>query len=141
MTNQEVFDKVALHLLDYYKRGKKSSINSENHVVRCQYRKEDPDTGEILRCAVGCLIPDEIYNPTIERHTMIFLYSNLTGGLREICNHLEVEKTDRFHLLSSLQGIHDVDLKTDGSGKDITESLRRIAKRYSLSDEVLNGGV
>jgi hypothetical protein len=122
MTNQEVFDKVALHLLDYYKRGKKSSINSENHVVRC-------------------LIPDEIYNPTIERHTMIFLYSNLTGGLREICNHLEVEKTDRFHLLSSLQGIHDVDLKTDGSGKDITESLRRIAKRYSLSDEVLNGCV
>lgn len=54
MTNQEIFDKVATHLLS---QGKRSALGG----VGCAYRG---DGG--LQCAIGCLIPDELYRYELE---------------------------------------------------------------------------
>lgn len=56
MTNQEIFDTVAVHLLTQNKRATKANCSTT-----CQYR-----TSEGLKCAVGCLIPDEKYTPEME---------------------------------------------------------------------------
>lgn len=54
MTNQELFDKVATHLL---KQGRRSvRANGE-----CAYRGKDG-----LRCAIGVLIPDDKYGRGLE---------------------------------------------------------------------------
>jgi len=51
-TEQEVFDKVATHLLTQMER----AVIGKKGVSACQYR-----AGE-LSCAAGCLIPDEEYD-------------------------------------------------------------------------------
>lgn len=57
-SKQELFDTVARHLLTQRRQSK---------VVggQCRYRWEDP-WGRVLRCAIGCLIPDEAYKPSYE---------------------------------------------------------------------------
>jgi len=52
-TAQEVFDKVATHLL---RQGKQASNGPA-----CMYL-----TADGLKCAAGCLIPDEEYSPNFE---------------------------------------------------------------------------
>lgn len=54
MTNQEVFDKVAKHLLI---QGEKSIGVAD----KCAYRGENGK-----KCAIGCLIPDAKYDPSFE---------------------------------------------------------------------------
>jgi len=53
LTKQEMFDKVAVHLLT---QGKRSTQGTS-----CAYRG---DGG--LKCAIGCLIPDERYSRDLE---------------------------------------------------------------------------
>jgi hypothetical protein len=59
MTEQEVFDKVAKHLLTQNARSLGPSSTKSNGM--CAYRGNDG-----LVCAAGCLIPDEAYKPWIE---------------------------------------------------------------------------
>ena len=54
MNRQEIFDKIYLHLIE---QGRKS-IDSDG---QCMYRSPDGD-----KCAIGCLIPDELYTPELE---------------------------------------------------------------------------
>lgn len=53
---QYVFDKVITHLLE---QGQQSRTSSG-----CTYR--DDTEGKVLKCAVGCLIDDQYYNPIFE---------------------------------------------------------------------------
>ncbi len=59
MNKQEVFDKVANHLLTQNRK----AINTGNlsPYVKCVYRTKDG-----RKCAIGCLIPDDQYDPHIE---------------------------------------------------------------------------
>lgn len=59
MNKQEVFDKVANHLLTQNRK----AINTGNlsPYVKCVYRTDDG-----LKCAIGCLIPDHLYDTKIE---------------------------------------------------------------------------
>ncbi len=57
MTKQEIFDKVKAHLLAQGKR----AVNGDGN---CMYRGMDG-----TKCAVGCLIPDELYTPLLENHS------------------------------------------------------------------------
>ena len=52
--NQEIFDTVAKHLLTQKKR-------SDGPMQNCLYRSKSG-----LKCAIGCLIPDEKYSPSFE---------------------------------------------------------------------------
>jgi len=59
MNKQEVFNRVVVHLL---KQGKQAILpDSTAPVLMCAYRGKDG-----LKCAVGCLIPDEEYMPSFE---------------------------------------------------------------------------
>ncbi len=55
MTNQEIFNKVLAHLRT---QGRASTSNTN---MSCLYRGPDGD-----KCAVGCLIPDDKYDPAME---------------------------------------------------------------------------
>ena len=57
MTGQEIFDSVLAHL-------RKQGDASLNASGKCAYRGEGGTA-----CAVGCLIPDELYDPRIESCT------------------------------------------------------------------------
>lgn len=56
MTNQEIFDKVVSHL----RKQNKQAVGVFGATI-CQYHGPDG-----LKCAVGCLIPDEFYDPSFE---------------------------------------------------------------------------
>jgi len=56
-TMQETFDKVATHLLT---QNKKSGVTIETR-FNCMYRGPNG-----LMCAIGCLIPDELYDSEMD---------------------------------------------------------------------------
>ena len=82
-TEQEVFDHVSKHLL---KQGERSRDESGG----CLYRHED------LKCAAGCLIGDDEYDPNIEGFTW---------------ETLSRKKFPKNHadLIETLQFIHDAE--------------------------------
>lgn len=101
-TLQEIFDKVAIHLI---KQNKRSELNGS-----CAYRGENG-----LMCAAGILIPDEEYKPKFEKQTWRNL--TLTG---EVENKFSNE-------IRRLQIIHD-----DTYYKNWYDSLVRFAQEYKL---------
>jgi len=96
MNCQEIFDKVATHLLTQNKKALEGSF--------CSYLTTDG-----LKCAVGCIIPDGhpaqfssggLYTIT-KAYTDLFALWKMTYGSRE------------YELLSRLQIIHDSYLPKD----------------------------
>lgn len=88
MTKQETFDIVKAHLLTQMLQAKEGPKNA------CRYR-----TADGLKCAVGCLIPDNEYDVKIEGRA---LGSNAV--IMEQCPSL---KEHDFNLLVRLQTLHD----------------------------------
>ena len=58
MNRQEIFDTVAKHLLAQMKQSK---LVDQSGDAFCAYRSDDGK-----KCAVGALIPDELYDPDME---------------------------------------------------------------------------
>lgn len=97
MTAQEIFDTVVAHLR---KQGVRSSDICHNAVaIReiCKYRSADG-----FRCAIGCLISDEKYDPGMEEKGVRALLRCYTYAFPQGC-------TENVSLLVSLQAIHDVE--------------------------------
>jgi hypothetical protein len=117
MTRQEVFNKVATHLLT---QNRKSMIGHTVGRGKCRYR-----TPNGLSCAVGCLIPDELYTGNIEGCDVnrIFLsFPALSEYLGE----------DNRRLLKALQTVHDC------CDADFwAEQLVDVAYLYRLDDSVV----
>lgn len=84
MTNQEVFDKVAAHLR---KQGRPSARNGEG-----LYRGPKG-----LMCAIGVLIPDELYSVKFEKISV----NALPDDVRAVFGDADPD------LLSYLQNVHD----------------------------------
>lgn len=117
MTDQEVFDKVAVHLLT---QRKKSFCEGDGpRLVGCMYRNP-----EGLRCAVGVLIPDNRYNPNLEGVTA----DNpiVVDALEGICSNIG--------LLMELQCIHDSLPVVEWA-----RELRRVAKFFGLNTKAIKG--
>lgn len=91
MTLQEIFDTVIEHLR---KQNAKSQISDGQREV-CLYRSP-----EGLKCAAGCLIPDEYYIPEMERN-----------GWEDVVQMFDLpdylKDPDSINLVASLQFIHD----------------------------------
>ena len=105
-TDQEIFDRVAEHLL---KQGERSAAGV------CMYRSP---TG--LKCAVGCLIPDSRYSLELEE----------LGVTREPVWEVMKElgyKESQVSLLSELQWIHD-----GGDPDEWSKLLRFAAQKFEL---------
>jgi hypothetical protein len=125
MNQQEIFDKVASHLITQgvqatYRPHPKQREAYSN----CAYRG---DNGTM--CAAGCLIPDEEYNPEFEG-----LDWGEVGVEIPSLASLTFEDHD---LISSLQSVHDNE--SNWHNIDILkEKLRNVAHMYTLSSDILN---
>lgn len=124
MTEQEIFDTVLAHLRE---QGEASADSSGV----CQYRGPDGTS-----CAVGCLIPDEMYHPVIEGlgagDIMAGAASqegDMVPVLTRIADHLGAE---HLPLLEELQAAHDLDLFNRGI-TDWEGRMRSIAKHFGLA--------
>lgn len=61
MTKQELFTKIVTHLLTQKQPARKTGRDKVHLGIKCMYRNADG-----LKCAVGCLIPDDRYNKAHE---------------------------------------------------------------------------
>jgi hypothetical protein len=87
---QQTYDTVLAHLLA---QGKRASTDSG-----CKYRTSDG-----LKCAAGCLIPDEQYQPAMEG-CLIRSYGHLTRGPASDCL---ARLGHDLPLVADLQWLHD----------------------------------
>ena len=101
MSVREIFNKVEKHLL------KQNERSYDKGLARgCRYRN---DQG--LTCAVGCLMTDDMYEPTFEGESVRDKY--VTEALTPIIGVNKVKKEDKLELLSRLQKIHDASSVVD----------------------------
>lgn len=92
MTKQETFDTVAAHLL---KQGKRSMSGPRT----CLYRGPDG-----MKCAVGCLIPDDLYRSSLEGIAVVDILSDeVTTEVGRLMKSLGHDLT----LCGELQWLHD----------------------------------
>ena len=110
MTKQEIFDKVATHLLN---QGEKSMNGLE-----CAYRG-----GYGMSCAIGCLIPNEKYTAGMEK--MGLRNPAIVNVLED--NGVDCEVTNYF-LLVELMRIHD-----ELNVSDWPTALANLAERFLLN--------
>ena len=112
--HQRIYDTVKSHLLNQMKQSKDS-------LGDCRYRG---DNG--TKCAIGALIKDEYYDPTLEGITphyeevaeAVVLSLGVEGGFSY--------RTREF--LTSLQEVHD-----DHIPEEWEDNLRRVARLYNLN--------
>ena len=131
MTAQEVFDFVVNHL----RTQGKQAVDRDGD---CQYCTPDG-----LKCAVGCLIPDDKYDPCIEgcallqahfrpsnnNYKIMFapaININATGTSKLMEIIAELEYTPYLKLLSALQRVHDSHLD------QCEKYFQLIAKHFDL---------
>lgn len=118
---QEVFDIVKNHLLTQNEVSRKSlNIEEGPLAYQCAYR--GPNN---TKCAVGCLIPDELYNSSLEGKTVIC--ADVIAVLVKAGFNVE----DNFlALYSALQGVHD-----SYEPNRWPDLLRGLANRFKLNYE------
>ena len=111
MTQQEIFDVVLAHL-------RKQGEAAVDDLDECQYRGPDGTS-----CAVGCLIPDELYDPLIENVSAIQIMEGHVPFGRELdgpkllpimARITNLLGTESAALLSRLQYAHDTHLADNG---------------------------
>lgn len=111
MDRQKTFDTVATHLIT---QGAQAMETEE-----CRYRTSDGK-----RCAVGCLIPDELYSPKFEGKNA-WAMLDMDQKLRA---HIGIETNADYDFLGELQRIHDGNLPDAWAGL-----LRFLASLHSLA--------
>jgi hypothetical protein len=121
-TIQETFDFVITHLR---KQGKRATQGGGKE---CAYRGDDGTS-----CAIGCLIPDNIYDPEIEGRGFCGLcISNKVQALADylLAEHpgLFVYGTSGRTLGSALQLLHDEQL----GEKKFEERVKEAAEDFTL---------
>lgn len=111
MTPQEIFDTVVTHLRSMPRQ-------SKNNYGPCKYRSFDG-----LKCAVGCLIPDELYTPKMEGGDVESLYDNF-----------DLPHEEHLSLLLRLQAMHDEKFYWGDNGLNSKGELeiKYIAKHFNL---------
>jgi hypothetical protein len=123
LTQQEVFNKVARHLILQNKQstGIYKDIDGGGK-FGCMYRG---DNG--LMCAAGCVIPDELYSPDIENTCFSALcYSD--------ARYQELFNNESVRLVTDLQIIHDGKFCTSD---EWPARLEELALEYKLDGRVI----
>jgi hypothetical protein len=113
-TKQELFNKVVGHLAQQKRR---SATHRLGVADMCCYRAMIGDA--TLKCAVGCLIPDEHYKPEMEGSSV---YSLLEYGIFFPDQGIK-------NFLLELQGAHDSSL----TAEQLRARLHVIAAQHKLS--------
>lgn len=111
MTRQEIFTKVYKHLM----KQRKQAQDSKGF---CQYRNSSG-----LKCAIGCLIPDELYNKEWDKR------GDTAYTILLKCKELNelLDGSKNSDMLGNLQSVHD------DNNVDLWENeLEKVAKTYHL---------
>lgn len=119
LSAQQIFDRVATHLLTQGRRSLRFRPGS-SLPEGCAYRGT-----EGLRCAIGCLISDESYDPRMEGRSVHYLVEDNAG--RATFPDLE-PLWPHYELLRRLQKVHDESEPPFWLGQ-----LRAIASEFGLS--------
>lgn len=96
MTDQEVFDKVARHLLAQGCRAVKAGLDGD--ADSCVYRARDGK-----KCAAGALIDDAFYSGVLEGSTV----EDVDVGLALFHSGVDINNVNTRRLLIRLQDMHD----------------------------------
>ena len=117
MLDQDVFDKVSVHLL---------SQNCKAEIGwNCAYRGENGTS-----CAVGCLFPDEDYDEAMEGTTIGHIFcKQMDDDDRALQKALENNGIDESNkpLLKTLQWVHD-----DNEPEAWAKLLEEVRNDFSL---------
>jgi len=100
MTVDEIYNQIKDH---FSKPGAVLAKSAPDHGGVCYYRM-DKDPESAARCAVGCLIPDDMYDPNWEGNSVYDLFTefNNFGPI------LNIKKDDKsFNFLKEAQYDHD----------------------------------
>jgi hypothetical protein len=128
MTNQEIFDRVATHLLTQNRKSARDDGQCKYRLLTWDDREETP-APITLKCAIGCLIEDNEYFNEIEGDRIEFLVEK--GFNFRVLK--ESPDPRAMSLLKSLQYVHDhsrVEIWKD--------SLKGVAEHYLLNDSILS---
>lgn len=111
LTPQQIFDKIVMHLREQRlpARGKGD--------YACSYRTRDG-----LKCAIGCLIPDEKYDPDIER-----------AGPPKPSWKITSERDEASRRLHEILRSEGVDLDND-TVLNLCLTMQKIHDRYITAD-------
>lgn len=120
MDRQAVFDKVATHLLTQNK-------TSESSSGQCLYRSTNGDT--TLMCAIGCLIPDDKYDPFMEGQSIDMDAPDVLAAL----DYLDITNDIDIEFLGNLQDVHDC-----GATYEWLSYLEDLGESYNLNTSVLD---
>lgn len=104
MTAKEIFMKVRKHLLKQNKKAMLANPKHDDEGSTCQYRLGN------LRCAIGCLIPDELYSREIEGAGVEVTNGVSLGDSECLLVQILIEAgipANAFPLLADLQYVHD----------------------------------
>jgi len=115
-SEQEIFDIVARHLLTQNKK----AVNDKGE---CVYRGKNG-----CKCAAGCLIPDDKYDPSFEGFGWSLGLQTKNAALQDL-----VEAIGHYALIRKLQLVHDQDAVDSWPDK-----LRGVATDYKLSYAVVD---
>ena len=123
MDTQAVVDKVLKHLWD---QGK---CSYQPYIGACAYRGEDG-----TKCAIGILIPDEIYLPEMEGKG----FSTLCSKFEEIADLPEIQALRVDHPLHgplgrTLQHLHDLLYAIPNFRKNLRERAELRIPEYGLT--------
>ena len=113
---QEILTFISCHLLTQGKQARNSTGS-------CKYKLES--NTEILKCAVGCIIPDSLYTERFEGMKVKTLLDEL---------HIILNNDDKLCLLSDLQALHDR-AESDNIYIAWYHRLVTLAKSYKLQIE------
>ncbi len=127
-SEQEIFDKVARHLLKQKQRAQGRVMCSDQDKTFCVYRTQG--SGRVLHCAVGCLIPKRLYRFELEDGG-IRDNSGVQAVLRQL--GVDTDNEDMMLLLSDLQRLHD-----SAAVDTWRDELVILAGMRGLNTEVLN---
>lgn len=135
MTKQEVFNTVARHLL---KQGKPAATKNSHY---CKYRVKVG--GHVLKCAVGVLLPDKLYDEALEGASVkdgdlygraVDLHPDQRTPFREW--YAETITPNR-HLIIALQALHDEAADVDNALSHWKGGLWVIARNYRLDPKIV----
>lgn len=125
-TEQDVFDFVAAHL---YKQGRPAKDDKGS----CVYRNPLDKT----ECAIGCLIPEHMYNQELEGNTIYGIVANVRLSHLKLPSYFyRMTLAPNEGLLAALQDVHDKSATNFQTGMyklpALTQGLEEVAFEFNL---------
>lgn len=120
MTTQDAYDRIREY---FHREGAQLAIEGSPASQACMYRVGRDPHGP--GCAVGCLIPDELYDPVFDD---VVEGVACNGPVLKVLRRLGYKSKKVLSFLEDAQAAHDAALKL----KDFHQELDEMAFEYNL---------